>query len=116
MTDDELIAQQARENADLEQQQEVTEFQEVIWGEMSPDVYAGPSCNEVEPRWHLFCEGDMDSDFSEDFALSAKHFPPGTKVSVQQPCCPDCGEIAELCAADDCCEFDWKAWALSKFS
>ena len=36
------------------------EYHENAWFEMKPDVYAGPTCDGVQPRWDGFCEGDKD--------------------------------------------------------
>jgi hypothetical protein len=92
------------------------EYHEIMRAEMSPDVYAGESCDQIKPRWHGHCEGDMDSDYFDLLELDPTQFPPGTKVVVLQPCCPECGQIAEICTLDEYCDFDWEQWTLSKYS
>ena len=93
------------------------EYQAIMWAEMKPYVYGGQNCDEVCPMWHAFAEGDMDSDtFDHPIELCCKTFPPGTKVVVSVPCCPECGQDAEMCKADDCCGFDWDAWVHTEYS
>jgi hypothetical protein len=92
------------------------DYHQTMWAEMSPDVYDGESCDQVRPRWHVFAEGDMDSDYIDAIMLDAKHFPPGTKVLVLEPQCPQCMKIQELCRADEACDFDWDAWILGQYS
>jgi len=96
--------------------EEPTEYSEVMWATQEPDFYAGDDCDEIEPRWHCHCEGDMDSEYIDTIEISAKHFPAGTRVLVLQPCCPECGQIAELCSTDEYCEFDWESWAAGRWS
>jgi hypothetical protein len=58
----------------------------------------------------------MDSDYIEALTIDAKHFPPGTKIQILEPCCPKCGQIPELCRGDDGCDFNWDEWVLGKYS
>jgi len=84
---------------------------------MKPDTYGGEECDEHIPMWEAYAEGDMDSEHStEDFILSPKNFPAGTKIIVQEPCCPKCDMNASLCMETDDCDFDWKAWADDEYS
>lgn len=105
----------------------MTKFQETMRAEMKPDVYGGPGCDEVRPEWVVFAEGDKDSDTIEDLGMKAIHFPPGTKVVVLEPVCPDCGELREpiwpnpgknmpLYTGPCRCGFDWDKWVLENFS
>jgi len=101
-----------------------------MWAELELDVYCGKGCDESEPRWHTFAEGDMDSDTSTDpIKLDATYFPPGTKVSVSIPECPDCqlprmtfashkedGSVT-ISHEEKCdCGFDWVAWEQNEYS
>lgn len=88
---------------------------EIMWAEMSPDLYAGETCDQVRPRWHCHAEGDMDSDHMESISLDAKHFVPGTKIVVMEPECPQCGMVASCCITDKACDFDWDAWRDDKY-
>lgn len=92
------------------------DYHEVMRAELSPDVYSGPDCDQVKNRWEAFCEGDMDSDFSQTLELSARHFPPGTKVLVLEPVCPECHQISEFCRSDEGCAFDWDTWIVEEYS
>ena len=92
------------------------EYTEVMRAEVKPDVYAGENCDQVEPRWEAYADGDMDSDvFYHPIELDCKTFPAGTKVLISVPCCPKCSQSVELCRDDDC-DFDWDEWVLSEYS
>lgn len=91
-------------------------YRETMWAEMSPDVYDGPNCEEVRPRWNVFADGDMDSDYQDLLELDSRHFPPGTKIVVLEPKCPKCDQIRELCSGDDGCDFDWDEWTANQYS
>lgn len=96
----------------------------------APDIYHGPNCNQHRPRWVGSAEGDKDGDTSlgDTLALASRNFPPGTKVTVSEPQCPQCGEVpADFGDLPDgkggwlihwrCgCDFDWNAWAEEQFS
>ncbi|MET3601016.1 hypothetical protein [Martelella mangrovi] len=101
------------------------EFRETMWAQQAPDIYTGPNCDQHRPRWVVSAEGDMDgkSPIGETLDLSAKTFPPGTKVTVQEPECPRCHEVPSLMDMPgqsgqwECgCDFDWKGWADEQFS
>jgi hypothetical protein len=90
-------------------------YKEVMRGEMKPDVYDGPECDSIKPYWYMYADGDMDGDYVEKILMQAKAFPPGTRIIVQEPCCPKCDMVRELCIADDC-DFDWDAWTMDTYS
>ena len=87
-------------------------YRETQRAEMSPDIYAGENCDQVRPRWAVSAEGDMDSDFSDTIEFDAKHFPPGTKVVISEPLCPQCEDLSVLCD----CGFDWEGWTRETYS
>lgn len=96
-------------------------YREIMRAEQSPDVYDGPNCDQHRARWVGSAEGDMDGDgeISDTIALSAATFPPGTRVAISVPLCPDCGESADVAndQTEKCeCGFDWKAWANDRYS
>ena len=94
------------------------EYQRALWAEMAPDIYSGENCDEHRPRWHAYADGDMDSDYLETIELSAATFPPGTKITVEVPCCPDDGVSADYPRRSDgkCeCGFDWPAWVEDRY-
>lgn len=99
------------------------EYRQVQWAEMKPDTYAGESCDEIEPRWEGYADGDMDGDTFNPMQLEARHFPPGTKVVVSEPECPDCHTPAgfalnhETGQMENCeCGFDWQAWTRDRYA
>ncbi len=93
------------------------EYQNIMMAELKPDVYGGDACDEIEPRWEAYADGDMDSDtFKTPIQLCCESFPPGTKVTVSVPCCPKCGQQVEICRADDDCHFDWDKWVQEQYS
>lgn len=97
------------------------------WAEMKPDVYGGKSCDKVIPRWECQADGDHGGPDTEGtIRLAARTFPPGTTVTIEEPCCPDCGETREpvfpiprrapLYKGKCQCGFDWDAWVLNNYS
>lgn len=102
-------------------------LQATMWAEMKPDCYGGKDCDEIEPRWHTYADGDKDaSDQHEPLTLDARIFPPGTKVTIEEPHCPQCGEPRYQKFPppktgplfDDKCEcgFDWDEWTRNTYA
>lgn len=103
------------------------EMRETIWFDQKPDCYAGEGCDEVEARWWCYADGDKDGDFQhEPLSLDAKMYPPGTRIVVHEPVCPECeetrepnysgGKIQPGFASKCRCGFDWDQWVLNEFS
>lgn len=102
-----------------------TFFRGTMRAELKPDCYGGETCDQIVHRWWCYCDGDKEGDYEHGpLQLVANFFPPGTVVSVQEPTCPDCGEVrqpsgppGQISWADNCrCGFDWKSWTLGKYS
>lgn len=102
-------------------------LRETMRAEMKPDVYAGPTCDQVEPRWWTYADGDKEGGYEhEPLALDAKLFPPGTVITVEEPVCPKCEEPREPnykdgkylpgFAAKCDCGFDWDNWVGEEYS
>ena len=90
-----------------------TKYEEVARAEMHPDVYGGPNSDQITPMWEGHWDGDMESFHDRSpINLPPEKFPPGTRVIVQMPLCPECELNCELCS----CGFDWKAWAKEQYS
>lgn len=100
---------------------------EVMWAEMRPDCYGGEGCDEVVPGWSTYADGDKQGEDGEEvLTLAARTFPPGTRVTVEEPLCPQCGDLRcpKFPPPDDgplypdrCdCGFDWAAWTLERYS
>lgn len=103
---------------------------------MAPDYYAGDSCDQVRPRWMVGIpkEGDEEEGEILKMDLVARRFPPGTRVLLEYPCCPECGESADaqtplepingawdvpehVTEWPDCsCGFSWSNWATGQYS
>lgn len=83
------------------------EYRKIGWAEMKPDVYGGDDCETHIPEWESYFDGDKDSERIEAMDLDAKCFQPGTRITIKEPVCPDCENIASTCG----CGFDWKYWA-----
>lgn len=107
------------------------EYEVVMWAELWPDVYDGPNCDQASPQWKAGAEGDKgDDDLSSDpLVLEPRTFPPGTKVVVSVPICPECdltidyfGFNPPMTDEDEwkvgkCdCGFDWKDWMDGEYS
>jgi len=97
---------------------------EVQWAELRLDMYDGPNCDQKRPEWHGYAVGDKDGhSVSGNIILNPKTFPPGTRVSIEEPICPKCREprhFADInfsAFIDKCdCGFDWQAWEEGEFS
>lgn len=100
--------------------------EETMWAEMKPDTYAGKNCDQIRPQWECHADGDMDSDTQETIKLSARTFPPGTKIVISEPVCPKCSERREpqftkpnrnVVFSGPCrCGFDWDKWVKEQYS
>ena len=99
-------------------------YRETMNAEMAPDMYGGPDCDQMLPRWCASTEGDMgDGENHETLELAARTFPPGTRVVISIPECPDCTEPADMYFDPETgktgpcqCGFDWEAWAGDTYS
>lgn len=105
-------------------------YYNIIQSTLELDVYCGEKCNKSEPQWNSYCDGDMDSNISsKPIILSPLHFPPGTKVSISVPTCPECnlprmssggqndqGETIVTHEAKCDCGFDWLACEQNEYS
>ena len=94
-----------------------TLYRETMWAEMKPDLYDGENCDQLLPEWDAYADGDKEGDRIDIIEFAAKTFPPGTKVTISEPLCPNCREtrsyddISLKSFADKCdCGFDWKTW------
>lgn len=90
-----------------------------MWAEMRPDCYGGSEFDSHIPGWHTYGEGDKEgTDGEKEIVLAASVFPPGTRVVISEPVCPECDfpriprtENNEIRFPDLCdCGFDWKSW------
>ena len=103
-----------------------TARQATMWAEMKPDLYGGKTCDKEVPRWEVYADGDKDSDTTRSIALAARCFPPGTRITIEEPCCPQCGETrapiypypkrGPLYAGKCQCGFDWDDWVAQQYS
>lgn len=96
------------------------EYRETMRAVQAPDIYDGPNCDRHRPRWSGSAEGDMDGEgpIGPTLKLAAKTFPPGTKVTIEEPVCPECHMVPTRWPRRGwkCeCDFDWKSWAEDEF-
>ena len=88
---------------------------------MEPDVYAGGNCDEFRARWmgNVGKEGSVEvgETVDERCPLSAM-----TRVTVEYPLCPSCGDTADWAMNHDTheigecpCGFDWAAGSAAVF-
>ncbi|WP_029066529.1 hypothetical protein [Labrenzia sp. DG1229] len=101
------------------------EFRETQSAVQAPDIYDGPKCDQHRPQWTGSAEGDQDGPepIGETIELAANTFPPGTRVTIEEPECPECGMVPTHMNKPgqsgnwECdCDFDWKNWADEQFS
>lgn len=96
---------------------------------MEPDHYDGVECDKTRPRWMTGYAkyGDEEHGETLEFSLSAANFPPGTKVTIEVPVCPKCGDPADFVTGGSgdtpqkewpkCdCGFDWQKWSEDTYS
>jgi hypothetical protein len=91
-----------------------------------PDCYDGKNCNLLRPRWMTSYPKEGDEEDGETLILEipAKTMPPGSRVTIEVPCCPKCGEPADFSEPKKLgrewpkcrCGFSWKKWTLDNFS
>lgn len=104
---------------------------QVMRAEVKADVYGGDECDQVTKQFEIYCDGDMDSDTNtEDIVIKLADLPPGTKISVEYPCCPECslpredifkqiggGALKIVGHKSKCqCGFDWDEWVQNEYS
>jgi hypothetical protein len=111
----------------VETRLKAVEYTETMWAEMKPDCYGGKTCDKIEPQWWTYADGDKEGGYEHaPLQLAARTFPPGTKIVVSEPLCPQCSEPREpkfptpkkgpLYAGPCRCGFDWDAWVLGEYS
>ncbi len=91
-----------------------------------PDCYDGKTCDKLRPRWMTSYPKEGDEEYGEllHIDLDARMMPPGTKVIIQIPVCPECGDPADMLTPNkrrrkwcNCgCGFSWAKWAEQKYS
>ena len=88
------------------------EFIETYRFRQEPDVYTGP-------QWVVGIEKEGDHIESGDIIFDPVDYPPGTRIIIQEPLCPECGEIYDNCmvrGGNHPCNFDWELWAEEQYS
>lgn len=101
---------------------------ETQWAAMEPDVYAGKTCDQVQPRWKVWAEGDKGGADHQQYPLklAARTFPAGTLITIAEPVCPQCDEPRSpkypspkhgpMYVSRCRCGFDWDKWVIEQFS
>ena len=93
---------------------------------MEPDCYDGPNYNRKRPRWMTSYpkEGDEEIGPCVELHIDATQMPPGSRIVIQVPCCPVCGEPADMNRPKGVrrtwppcmCGFSWNKWATGQYS
>ena len=94
---------------------------------MEPDCYDGESCDKLRPRWMTSYPKHGKEEDGEVLKLEidASSMPPGSRVTIEVPVCPKCGDPADIkvdCLEKhkewpDCdCGFSWNEWAKNNFT
>ena len=92
-------------------------FRTIQQARMEPDLYAGNLCDEIRPRWIADVEKEGPTEIDGNIELDPSAYPPGTRILIQVPECPDCGIDAEFATDGKCeCGFDWNAWRDGQYS
>lgn len=92
-----------------------------------PDCYDGPKSHGHRPRWMTSYpkEGDSEDGETLKMEIPAAMMPPGSRVTIEVPCCPKCGDPADTFT--DCvktykkwpnckCGFSWRKWTEENFA
>lgn len=70
-------------------------------------------------------EGKEEDGETLKITLDARQMPPGSRVTIEVPCCPKCGEPADILVDPlkrfrkwpNCrCGFSWRKWVEENFS
>lgn len=72
-------------------------------------------------------EGDEEDGEVLKLEIPASSMPPGSRVVIEVPCCPECGDPADMCVGSGetpnhrewpaCeCGFSWEQWAKETYS
>jgi len=97
-----------------------TIYKPMLMSEVVADIYVEPHSKQ----FNTFCEGDMmDDTHTDDLIVALQNLPPGAKIVISYPCCPDCGMPREdkyehssggikIIGHEETCDcgFDWKEW------
>src|ERR1051326_4893977 len=94
-----------------------------------PDCYDGETLDKHRPRWMTSYpkEGDEEDGEILKLEIDARTMPPGSRVTIEVPCCPKCGEPADMFCDPrpgtkrrlwpNCpCGFSWRKWVEQNFS
>jgi hypothetical protein len=104
---------------------------QVMHAEVKADCYSSKNFDQIKKHFEIYCDGDMDSDTStDDIVIKLSDLPPGARISVTYPCCPECslpredkfkqiggGALKIVGHKPKCqCGFNWTEWVLNKYS
>lgn len=92
---------------------------------MEPYCYDGKSCDLLRPRWMTSYPKHGDEEDGEILKLEipAKSMPPGSRITIEVPNCPNCGVPADMNEPKvfgrkwpKCdCGFSWTEWVMDNF-
>ena len=98
-------------------------YVEIMWAEQKPDCYDGPDCDQLRPEFELTGDDKGGAETADHVHLLPRMFPPGTRLVVSVPICPNCEDQSDLYLdghsgkMDKCqCGFDWENWAVGQYS
>ena len=91
-----------------------------------PDCYDGATCDKLRPRWMTSYPKHGNEEDGEVLRIEmhARDYPPGTRVIIEVPVCPKCGDPGDFVQPKTrrrkwprCdCGFSWAKWAVEQFS
>lgn len=95
-----------------------------IWRQ-EPDCYSGKNLDQLRPRWMTSYPKHGDEEDGEvlEFKIDARMMPPGSRITIEVPVCPQCGDPADMNEPKKrvrrwpCCEcgFSWAKWAEGQY-
>jgi hypothetical protein len=92
-----------------------------------PDCYDGKNCNQLRPYWWTSApkEGNYRETEILKWEIHARLLPPTSRVTIEVPCCPKCGDPADALtdptklyrAWPKCrCGFSWRKFSFDNFA
>lgn len=103
----------------------------IMTAEVKVDCYSGENCDQHRKYFDMYCDGDMEGgeNGEDQIVIDLAQLPPGAKITVQYPVCPECGTAREdsmqfvegvykIVGHPDMCQcgFDWKNWAEEEYA
>jgi hypothetical protein len=106
------------------------DYHAIMTAEVKVDCYAGKDCDQQRKFFSVCCDGEEEDSLNDKkLVINLADLPPGALITVNYPCCPDCGLPREdkmrnrrgaykiIGHAAKCsCGFDWLNWVEAEYA